>query len=175
VDDVPWIALIAAFVGSSGIIGGLTLAVQHSRASRLRRSIREALELADAFGDQMRPRHALTAAATMDAYRLASMSLMGLRSRAVSRMVILIVALMVALVFAGFAFDRLLSATTFGMPTWLLLTIYGAFYVVALVWMLDSTLRRRRDTLVERFMASGEFAVVYEDGRSRIVEADAVV
>ncbi|MEI3848624.1 MULTISPECIES: hypothetical protein [unclassified Microbacterium] len=173
-DDIPWIALIAAVVGSSGLIGGLTLMVQHSRAARLRRSVRESLELSSAFSDGERPRHALHAAASLDAYRLAAMSLMQIGGRAMSMFIWLLIGLALALVVMGWGLARLAGGgvTTFGLPMWILLIAYGLAYALGLAFVLDQAIRRRRDRMVERLMSPGKFTVMVEDGRSKIVETD---
>lgn len=169
-EDIPWIALIAAVVGSSGLVGGLTLMVQHSRAARLRRSVRESLELSSAFGEGERPRHALHAAASLDAYRLAAMSLMQIGGRAMSMFIWLLIGLALALVVMGWGLASLVGdgATTFGLPMWILLIAYGLAYALALAFVLDQAIRRRRDRMVERLMSPGKFTVMVADGRSKI-------
>lgn len=92
----------------------------------------------------------------------------------ISKMIGLLLVIVAGLVVAAFLLERQFGEkwNALGAPLWLLITAYGLLYVASLVWVLDQGIRRRRDKLVERLMADGEFAITFEDGRSRIVERD---
>lgn len=171
--DPQLIALIVAFVGSSGIVGALTLAVQHSRAVRLRRSIREGLELATSLEIESRPSAALRAAATLDAYRLAAMSLVQWGGFVISYLLTVLAMLILA---GGLAWYVLSNSgmSTEGLDTLSNPLLWAAVligYIVIFVAMFDALLRIRRDRLVIRLTEPGAVRIVVGRTLSRVEDA----
>lgn len=153
--DPQIVAIIVAVIGSSGIVGALTLAIQHSRAVRLRRSIREALDLATALENETRAAGALRTAAKLDAYRLAAMSLVQWGGFMVTY-VLLVIASMLFIAFVGRSLVYDADALWTGPFYW---SAYWLALIAAYVAAADALLRMRRDQLVKRLTEPGSIRV----------------
>lgn len=73
--DESWVALLTIALGGTGVVGIVGLWIQNSRATRLRHSVREAQAIVQVGGLSGNAEPALRTAATLDAYRLAAISL----------------------------------------------------------------------------------------------------
>lgn len=76
---MEFLPLFVALLGSTGVIGLLTLAIQFSRRARLARAIREGVKATAAVDEGSHSRRVLQQAIEMDVMRLAMTSIVSLR------------------------------------------------------------------------------------------------
>ncbi|NYF18547.1 hypothetical protein HDC37_003412 [Microbacterium sp. AK009] len=73
--DENLVGLLTIAIGGTGIVGIVGLIIQNSRATRLRHAVREAQAIVQTGGLSGNAEPAMRTAATLDAYRLAAISL----------------------------------------------------------------------------------------------------
>ncbi|TFB90854.1 hypothetical protein E3O44_04660 [Cryobacterium algoricola] len=156
--DPSVVGVLAATFGSTGLAGALAYGVNFSRVVRLRKSVRESLELASSFEIGSVSRSALNNAAERDAVRLASLSLVqhptGMRS-----------AILMVLASAGFGAVMLARLRDEAQSAPLSkavdslgwqLTGFAIGYVLFMVLALDLMVTSRRDRVVRSILVKGK-------------------
>ena len=167
--DESWVALLTIALGGTGVVGIVGLWIQNSRTTRLRHSVREAQAIVQVGGLSGNAEPALRAAATLDAYRLAAITLVPWRLGRADWVVIALTPLVVwGLSAIAIAVSRDLAgmlAPTSGI-TWFGISL-GIAFIAGVLTSKNRLIQKDRRVLVAQML---DGAPIHIEVRGRDIE-----
>lgn len=167
--DESLVGLLTIAIGGTGVVGIVGLWIQNSRTTRLRHSVREAQAIVQAGGLSGNAEPALRTAATLDAYRLAAISLVPWR---LGRADWLVIALTPLAVWGAASFATAISHDLAGMlaPTqeisWFAIAM-GIAFIAGVLTSKNRSIQKGRSRLVGQLL---DGATVHIELRGRTIQ-----
>lgn len=160
--------VVAAILGSTGVAGLLSGGVQWSRAARLRHSADRTTSLIAKVGSDTAAGKALALASQRDAIRLSVMSIIQIPGEAIRTLIALVAMLILVAVATFIAYARASTNLPDSLFSPLNVMITGTIgpislgfmmiYVVAIVWVMDTRLRAKREKLAWAILESNSIS-----------------